>query len=102
MTEITVGETYRRLDGDVQIIDVREDFEVAEGMIAGATHIPLGQLAARLNEISRTRPIIAVCRSGNRSGQATALLHSAGFRVDNMQGGMNAWYGAGLPVAQHR
>lgn len=89
-----------RLDGTDQLIDVREDFEVAEGTVPGAKHIPLGTLASRLNEIDRSRPVIAICRSGNRSRQATEMLEAAGFRVDNMEGGMVAWSQAGLPVAR--
>ena len=98
MTDITVSEAWRWVGGDTQFIDVREDFEVADGMIPGARHISLSTLSARLGEIDRTRPAIAVCRSGNRSAQATDILWAAGFRVDNMGGGMLAWQQAGLPM----
>lgn len=100
MADITIAQVRERLDSADQLIDVREDFEVAEGMVPGAKHIPLGTLASRLNEIDRSRPVIAICRSGNRSRQATQLLTAAGFRVDNMEGGMLAWSQAGLPIAR--
>lgn len=100
MADISIAEVKRRLSGDNQLVDVREDAEVAHGMIPGAVHIPLGSLTARLAEIDPSRPVIAICRSGNRSARATALLESAGYRVDNMMGGMLAWSEAGLPVGR--
>ncbi len=66
MAEITITEADQRRS-TARILDVREDFEVAEGMIPGALHIPMGQLQARLSELDPAVPVIAVCRSGNRS-----------------------------------
>jgi rhodanese-related sulfurtransferase len=84
---------------DVVLIDVREDFEYADGHIPGATLIPLGQIPDRLNEIPTDKTVVAVCRSGNRSGQATDFLRKQGFdNVHNMQGGMNAWGQAGYEI----
>lgn len=87
-----------RSQDDVLILDVRENDEYAAGHIPGATLVPLGQLASRLNELPRDKTIVAVCRSGNRSGQATQLLLQNGFDAHNMQGGMNAWQQAGFEV----
>ncbi|GEO94283.1 rhodanese-like domain-containing protein [Kocuria turfanensis] len=81
-----------------QVLDVREDFEVADGMIPGALHIPMGQLTARLPELDRTRPVIVVCRSGNRSARVADALNGAGYTADTMAGGMLAWQRAGLPI----
>jgi rhodanese-related sulfurtransferase len=97
MSEITVTEAEKRRSTD-QILDVREDFEVAQGTIPGAVHIPLGDLGARLSELDRTVPVIAVCRSGNRSATAAEALNQAGFSADTMAGGMTAWREAGLPT----
>lgn len=97
MSEITITEADKRRSTD-QILDVREDSEVAEGTIPGALHIPLGDLAARLSELDRTVPVIAVCRSGNRSATAADALNQAGFTADTMAGGMTAWKQAGLPT----
>ncbi len=84
---------------DVVPIDVREDFEYADGHIPGAVLIPLGQIPNRLDEIPQDKTVIAVCRSGNRSGQATSFLQDQGFdNVHNMQGGMNAWSQTGYQV----
>ncbi len=83
---------------DVFIVDVREQDEFAAGHIPEATLIPLGQLSNRLNEIPKDKTVVAVCRSGNRSGQATQILRQAGFDAHNMQGGMISWEQAGLDV----
>ncbi|WP_026531433.1 rhodanese-like domain-containing protein [Arthrobacter sp. H41] len=97
MPEITVAETNTRRGAD-QILDVRESVEVAEGMIPGALHIPMDELHARLNELDPAVPVIAVCRSGNRSGTAAEALNQAGFTASTMTGGMIAWQRAGLPT----
>jgi rhodanese-related sulfurtransferase len=67
-------------------------------MIPGALHIPMGELNARLEEIDRARPVIIICRSGNRSARVADALTGAGFTADTMSGGMIAWQRAGLPV----
>lgn len=84
-----------------QIIDVREadEFFGPFGHIDGATLIPLGQLASRIEALPRDKPIVTVCRSGGRSAQAYVLLKRAGFdQVANMSGGMLHWHAFGLPV----
>ncbi len=79
MTEITVNEADQRRSTD-RILDVREDFEVAEGMIPGVLHIPMGQLQARLSKLDPAVPVIAVCRSGNRSARVADALNATGLK----------------------
>ena len=95
MAEITVAETNQRRN-QARILDVREDFEVADGMIPGALHIPMGKLQARISELDPAVPVIAVCRSGNRSVTVADALNGAGYTADTMAGGMTAWTRAGL------
>lgn len=97
MPEITITDTERRRATD-QILDIREDFEITEGMIPGAIHIPMGELGARLEELDRNRPVIVICRSGNRSSRVADALTGADYTADTMGGGMIAWQRAGLPV----
>jgi rhodanese-related sulfurtransferase len=98
-SEVTPAEARRRALAGSLLLDVREPVEWSAGRAPGAVLIPLGQLSARLAELPRDREIIAVCRSGNRSGVATGLLRRAGFsRAVNMAGGMVAWTKHGLPV----
>jgi sulfur dioxygenase len=85
----------------LQILDVREEDEFTGplGHIKGAMLIPLGDLAARIEELKRDQPIVAVCRAGSRSAQATAILQQAGFTdVANLNGGMLRWRAEGYPV----
>jgi rhodanese-related sulfurtransferase len=80
------------------LLDVREASELAGGRIAGSTHIPLGQLPARACELDRSRPVIAVCRSGGRSSQAARLLAAQGYDVANLGGGMTEWIAEDRPT----
>ena len=75
-------------------MDVREadEFDGPLGRIPGATLIPLGEVAERAGELDKSRPIVAVCRAGGRSAQATVILRKAGFSdVANLAGGMLRW-----------
>jgi len=81
------------------LLDVREPDEWNAGHIAGAVHLPLGRLADIGDLVAPgAAPVVAVCRSGNRSGRAAEALAAAGYDVVNLGGGMKAWATAGLPV----
>jgi rhodanese-related sulfurtransferase len=84
---------------DLVVLDVREDHEWSAGHIEGATHIPLGQLQARVGELDPAARTLVVCHVGGRSARATAWLHAQGHDVVNLEGGMEAWEQAGRPVA---
>ena len=93
----------RLYNDDALVLDVREDKEFAAGHIPKAKHIPLGQLAGRLNELDKfkNKPVLVTCRSGNRSARACGMLKKAGFEtVYNHAGGIIAWERANLPVTQ--
>lgn len=79
------------------LLDVREDYEWDAGHVAGAVHIPLGQVAERADELPGSRQVVVVCRSGVRSAQAAAFLTASGVDAVNLAGGMRAWAAAGLP-----
>lgn len=98
--EVSVLEARRRLDaGRAVLIDVREPEEWAEGHVAGAVHIPLGELGLRLDELPRDRDLLFFCRSGARSGMAAEALRQHGVdRAVNVAGGILAWTRRGLPV----
>lgn len=83
---------------DGVLLDVREIDEWLAGHMHGAVHIPLMELPQRIDELPRDHTIVCICRSGNRSGQATAFLIDRGVAARNMVGGMKAWAAAGLPV----
>lgn len=88
-----------QLAGDgALLLDVREPEEWAAGHAADATHMPLGDLDP--DSVPHDRIVVAVCRSGGRSGKAAIALADAGIDVRNMAGGMNAWAEANLPITR--
>ncbi len=86
---------------DVVMLDIREYEEWMSGRAPTAVHIPMSELAARVDEIDRTKRVICVCRSGNRSARVTAWLRQQGFDAINMTGGMSAWASVGHPLVNH-
>ncbi|OZU88610.1 rhodanese [Virgibacillus indicus] len=95
MTEITAKEVESLVNKGkaLNIIDVREVDEVADGKIPGAVNIPLGHVESRIDELDKSEKYIMVCRSGGRSGRAAEFLDNQGYNVINMQGGMLSWKG---------
>jgi adenylyltransferase/sulfurtransferase len=92
--EMTVQEleVMMRRGEDFFLLDVRESFESDIARIEGATLIPLGQLAGRLDEIPRGLKIAVHCKSGGRSARAVSFLREAGFEeARNVAGGITAW-----------
>ena len=86
---------------DAFVLDVRQDWEYAEGHVPGALLIPLDQLKTRLDELPRDQAIHIICRSGNRSVNASSILLDGGFKdVRNVLGGTLAWIEAGYEVEQ--
>lgn len=95
MKTITADELQQRVEAgeELNIIDVREDDEVAAGMIPGATHIPLGEVAERVGELDAEKEYHMVCRAGRRSEMACSILESNDIQTVNVEGGMTAWNG---------
>jgi hydroxyacylglutathione hydrolase len=76
---------------DLQVVDVRNPGEVAEGMVPGAIPIPVGQLPARADELDPARPTVVYCAGGYRSSVAASLLRHRGFDdVSDILGGYGA------------
>ena len=82
-------------DQDYKFIDVRTISEFMSGHIQNSIHIPLQELANRLNEIEQIKQknIIVYCRSGARSSNATDILLKNNFKVQNLSGGILSWDG---------
>ncbi len=85
------------------VLDVRDDAEFASGHIVDAKHIPLDKLAERLNELKKyqDKPILVNCQRGMRSAKACDILRKAEYKqVNNLQGGLDAWIAAKLPIVK--
>ena len=86
------------IEDGAQLVDVRADHEWEAGRIAGATHMPLAELAERAGEIDKDRPVVLYCRGGNRSTMAAEALAEAGFDAVKLSEGIVGWAEAGLPL----
>ncbi|MFE2143565.1 rhodanese-like domain-containing protein [Streptomyces sp. NPDC059456] len=84
------------------VLDVREDDEWAAGHVEGALHIPMSDFVARFGELTEAvedgRRVHVMCRVGGRSAQVTQYLVRQGLDAVNIDGGMQAWDGAGRPM----
>lgn len=81
---------------ELLLVDVRNDDEVARGVIRGATHIPMHQLLERAAELDGAQPLVFYCHSGIRSAQAGRYFAGQGrTHVYNLRGGVLGWGAAG-------
>ena len=96
--EVSRDEAQKLIEDGAQVVDVRTDHEWEVGRIAGATHLPLDELAQRAGEIDKDRPVVLYCRGGNRSTMAAAALADAGYDAAKLSEGIVGWVEAGLPV----
>ena len=85
-------------DDAVQLVDVREPYEVDAGRLAGARHIELERLASQAESIDRDKPVLFYCRLGARSGMAANAFRRAGYEAYSLTGGLTAWHERGLPL----
>ena len=93
-TEVDVNQFVVALGDNGQLVDVREPDEVAAGMLPGAVNIPMSGFVDRIAELDPDRPVVLVCRSGQRSGRVAEYLAGNGFtEVVNLTGGMLGYSG---------
>ncbi len=91
--DVTPEEFKKELDSgkNVTLLDVRELEEIQLASIGG-THIPLGDLPVRFQELDPEKEIVVLCHHGVRSAHAVGFLRSQGFaNVRNLRGGIDAW-----------
>jgi rhodanese-related sulfurtransferase len=101
MDEVDVAPEWvreRHQAGEIQLIDVREDYEYESGRVAGARHIELQLIAGQADTIDRDKPVVFYCRVGSRSSMAADAFRRAGYDAYSMDGGLIAWEESGLPL----
>lgn len=96
--DLSPGRAAELLRGGAQGVDVREQYERDAGHIADTLHIELERLTAEADRLDRERPLVFYCRSGSRSALAAQAFAAAGFDAHNLDGGLEAWVRAGLPI----
>jgi rhodanese-related sulfurtransferase len=100
--EVSAHDLEDALAGDTppKVLDVPTRLEWQQSRIAGAVHVPLLSLGAHVAGLGLDpgRPVVLICLSAHRSVPAVRVLREAGFDAMQLQGGMLAWWAAGLPV----
>jgi len=87
----------------VLILDVRDEAEFAEGHIQGAKHVPMANLEERIQELAKqkNKAVLVVCQRGARSNTACKILTSNAFtQVYSLQGGLDKWIEAKMPLVK--
>lgn len=101
--DVSIQEAIALMDEktDLVVLDVRTVAEYEESHIDGAINIPVGELADRLDELSKDDELLVYCRTGNRSGSAVSILSDAGYtKIYHMHEGISVWIQQGHPVVQ--
>ncbi|WP_156758503.1 rhodanese-like domain-containing protein [Actinokineospora pegani] len=93
----TVADIPADLPEGTVLLDVREQDEWDAGHAPAAVHIPMSELAGRLDDLDESRYLV-ICRVGGRSARVTAYLNANGWEATNVEGGMQDWSAQGRPV----
>jgi rhodanese-related sulfurtransferase len=87
------------------VVDLRPIAEFEKGHIAGAKNVQPSQFDPEHKQLAaaRARPVVLVCKAGQSAGAAAKRLKQAGFeQVYVLEGGIQAWQQADLPLARGR
>jgi len=88
LKEITSEELINKSPQTIQIIDIREPYELEDGYILGNINIPMGDILEKTNQLSKTKDIIIYCNTGNRSKPVVHMLKKLhNISTYNLQGG---------------
>lgn len=98
LREVSRAEARELVADGAQLVDVRAEHEWEAGRIEGAKHVPLAELAERVGELDKGRPVVLYCRGGNRSTMAAEALAEAGYEAMKLSEGIVGWAEEGLPL----
>lgn len=96
---VTVPDVPAELPQNTVLLDVREQDEWDAGHAPNARHLPMSELAGRLEELPADQEVLVICRSGGRSARVTAYLNANGWDARNVDGGMQQWAATGRDLA---
>lgn len=88
--ESATSDFHQLVADGATLLDVRTPGEYASGHLANAVLVPVDEVAARIDEIPRDRPVVVYCRSGRRSASAAATLRAGGYDVHDL-GSIDNW-----------
>ena len=99
LVNVEASAAVKLINSDATVVDLRNAEAFGRGHIVGAKNIAFEDLDAKLGQLDKSKPIIAVCDAGVSSNRAVDKLKKAGFEAAfGLKGGMNAWTQDGLPV----
>ena len=99
---VSAAEAREQITAGAKLVDVRENNEWAAGHPPQAVHMPLASLEAKAARLPKNRPVLVICRSGNRSRTGTKRLRALGYDAYSVSGGMRAWESAGGAVLDRK
>ena len=88
----------RHAAGEIQLVDVREQFEYDAGHVPGSVHISMNGIVERAGEIDKDRPVAFICLMGTRSAMVTEVFRREGYDAYNVAGGFAQWFLDKLPT----
>jgi rhodanese-related sulfurtransferase len=97
--DLDPAEAHRRqAAGELDIVDIREQYEWDAGRAPGASHTEIERVASRAPLLDRARPVAFLCRGGVRAGMVAQAFRAIGFDAYNVTGGFTAWHAQELPM----
>ena len=84
--------------GEIQLVDVREQFEYDAGHVPGSLHLPMNEVVARAGEIDKDKPVAFICLMGARSQMVADHFRAQGYDSYNVTGGFAQWFHEELPT----
>lgn len=98
-TELQPSEVAQRHEaGEIQLVDVREQFEYDAGHVPGSLHISMDGIVQRASEIDKDKPVAFICLMGTRSAMVTDHFRQQGYDAYNVSGGFAQWFLERLPT----
>jgi rhodanese-related sulfurtransferase len=85
------------------VVDLRPAAQFAAGHLPSARNLEMSELQAKIGQIAKNKsnPVILVCQTGQQSQKASQAVSEAGYsEVHVLQGGLDAWQKAGMPVVK--
>jgi len=99
LATVSAASLGARAGAGATVVDVRRRSEWEAGHVPGAIHLPLAELAGRVEELRGRGPVLVHCQGGSRSAVAASVIRSAGIDVSNVLGGYGAWLREGFVPA---
>lgn len=101
INNINAQQAFEEFEKKTTFLDIRETYEFQQIRIPGAKLIPMSELGARLEEISKDEKMVVYCASGARSMGLLSQLSQMGYsNLYNLDGGISSWYSAGYETEQ--